>query len=576
MKRLFKYIWRYKFLYIIPVLAMFLAVGLDMFNPIVSQKIIDDVILGGMHEKLTALLFAFLGITAGRAVFGYLRNYLFDYAGSKISVEIRTDLFNHIQKLPFAYFDSVNTGEIMSRTTEDVHIIWTTLAFALRAFSEQILYLIVATVLLFTTEWKLALVTFLIMPLLLYLAFKLEKKISAAFGALSDQNADLNTCAQENLAGVRVVKAFGREQHEIKKFLKENTGYCERNIDVAKIWSKYHPVIEFISNFVLVLVISVGGMFVVNSQLTLGELVKFNGYVMMLVWPMRLLGFLTNMLARCNASAKKIAKIMAIEPTITNPEDAIVPEEFKGHVIFEDVSFKYHDEYVLQDISIDAPPGSTIAIMGTTGSGKSSIINLIGRYYDCTEGRILVDGIDVRKMDLNALRNNIAVVMQDTFLFSDTLYENITFGVDGFTEEDFREAVADAQVEEFVRELEDGYETIVGERGVGLSGGQKQRVSIARALLKKSKVLILDDATSALDMETEYLIQQALEKRKVTKFIIAHRISAVKNADEILIIDNGRIAERGTHESLLRRKGKYYRIYSEQFKDFDDLQKEVI
>ncbi|NLM51420.1 MAG: ABC transporter ATP-binding protein [Firmicutes bacterium] len=576
MKRLFKYIWRYKFLYIIPVFSMLVAVGLDMFNPIVSQKIIDDVILGGEHEKLARLLFAFLGITAGRASFGYLRNYFFDYAGSKISVEIRTDLFNHIQKLPFSYFDNVNTGEIMARTTEDVHTIWTTLAFALRAFSEQILYLIIATILLFTTEWKLALLTFCIMPLLLYLAFKLEKKISAAFGALSDQNADLNTCAQENLAGVRVVKAFGREQYEIKKFFRENEGYCQRNIDVAKIWSKYHPGIEFISNFILVLVISVGGMFVVRSQLTLGELVKFNGYVMMLVWPMRMLGFLTNMLARCNASAKKIAKIMAIEPTITSPKDAVVPKEFKGHVVFENVSFKYNDEYVLQDININAPPGSTIAIMGTTGAGKSSIINLIGRYYDCTEGRILVDGIDVKKMDLQALRNNIAVVMQDTFLFSDTLYENITFGVDNFADKDFQEAVADAQVEEFVQELEDGYETIVGERGVGLSGGQKQRVSIARALLKKSKVLILDDATSALDMETEYLIQQALEKRKVTKFIIAHRISAVKNADEILIVENGRIVERGTHESLLRRKGKYYAIYREQFKDFADLQKEVI
>ncbi|NLM46553.1 MAG: ABC transporter ATP-binding protein [Firmicutes bacterium] len=572
MKRILPYLRRYQLFYIIPVCSMLIAVGLDMLNPVVTQKIIDDVIAAGRYELFRGLLLALLGITLGRALFGYLRDYLFDVAGSRIAVDIRNDLFTHIQKLPFDYFDGVNTGEIMSRTTEDINNIWNALSFAIRVFTEQVLYLVVASLLLFTTNWKLAVATMLPMPLMLRLALVLEQKIGKAFGHLSDQNAELNTTAQENLAGVRLVKSFGREKFEISKFLRQNERYSRLSVEAARIWGTYHPVIEFLSNLVLVLVISVGGAFVIGSSMTLGELVKFNGYVMMLIWPLRMMGFLTNMIARCSASAQKIFAIMDIEPTIVSPPEPKAPAEFLGHVVFENVSFKYNDEYVLKNISLNAPPGSTVAIMGATGAGKSSLINLIGRFYDCSEGRILVDGIDVREIDLKLLRDNISVVMQDTFLFSDTIYANITFAVDNVTEAAFRQAVADAQVEEFVNELEDGYQTVVGERGVGLSGGQKQRISLARALLKQSKVLILDDATSALDMETEYKIQKALEKRRqLTKFIIAHRISAVKNADEILIMENGEIVERGTHGELLARKGRYYAIYREQFKDYDEL-----
>lgn len=577
MKRILKYIWRYKFLYLIPIVSMFIALGLDMFNPIVTQRIIDDVITDGRHEILNTLLLAFLGITIGRAIFGYLREFLFDYAGSKVTLDIRNDLFSHIQKLPFDYFDGVNTGEIMSRTTEDINNVWDAIGFAILFFMEQILYLVIATIMLFTIDWRLAIISILTMPPMLFLALKLEKKIGAAYEEISDQSAVLNTTAQENLAGVRLVKAFGRERHEMKKFFKQNEENYRLNMEHAKVWSKYHPIIEFLSNLVLIVVISIGGMFVVGSQISLGELVKFNGYIMMLIWPMRLMGWLTNVIGRCNASAKRIFAIMDIEPTIKTPENPIMPKEIKGNIVFNNVSFKYKDEYVLKNININAAPGSTIAIMGATGSGKSSIINLIGRYYDCSEGSILVDGVDVKKMDLNQLRDDISVVMQDTFLFSDTIRENITFAVENVTEEQFSEAVYDAQVEEFVGDMEEGYSTIIGERGVGLSGGQKQRISIARAILKKSRVLILDDATSSLDMETEYQIQKALEKSKeMTKFVIAHRISAVKNADEILIVENGEIVERGNHKSLLWKKGKYYDIYCEQFKDIDGLQEEVI
>ncbi len=577
MKRILKYVWKYKLLYLIPIVSMFIAIGLDMFNPIITQRIIDDVIKDARFEILNGLLLAFLGITVGRAIFGYMREFLFDYAGSKVTLDIRSDLFNHIQKLPFDYFDGVNTGEIMSRTTEDVTNIWNAMGFAILFFIEQILYIILATFMLFTIDWKLAIICLLTMPPMLFLALRLEKKIGEAYEKLSDQSAVLNTTAQENLAGVRLVKAFGREKHEMEKFFKQNEENYKLNIEQARVWAKYHPVIEFLSNLVLIVVISVGGMFVVNSQITLGELVKFNGYIMMLIWPMRLMGWLTNLIARCNASAKRVFSIIDIVPTITTPENPKTPEFIKGSVVFDNVSFKYNDEYVLKNINIKVEPGSTVAIMGTTGAGKSSITNLIGRYYDCTEGNIFFDGVNVKEMDLKVLRDNISVVMQDTFLFSDTIKENIAFSTEVVTEEEFMEAARAAQVEEFVKEMEDGYHTVIGERGVGLSGGQKQRISIARALLKNSKVLIMDDATSALDMETEYEIQKALDKRsEMTKFIIAHRISAVKNADEIIIVDKGEIVERGTHKSLLWKKGRYYEIFCEQFKDIEGQHEEVI
>lgn len=572
MNRVLKYVAKYKFVFLIPFVSMALLIALDMFNPYLTRLIIDDVIQGGKFELLNKLLLALLAITISRAILGYIKEFMFDYTGTKVALEIRKDLFNHIQTLPFDYFDGMNTGEIMSRTTEDVNNIWRAVGFGVGFFLEQIIYFIVASIMLFTIDWKLALVCMATMPPMAYLAMRLEKKIGEAYEKISDQGAVLNTTAQENLAGVRLVKAFGREKHEMEKFFEQNKENYRLNLEQARVWSRYHPKIEFLSNIVIVMVISLGGILVVGRNISIGNLVAFNGYIMMLIWPMRLMGWLTNVIAQCNASAKKVFAIMDIEPSIKSPENPITPKEFKGHVIFENVSFKYGDTYILRNINIDAKPGSTVAIMGTTGSGKTSIINLVARYYDCHEGRILVDGVDVKDMDLKNLRENTSVVMQDTFLFSDTIGENIRFADQSKSMDEILRAARDARVDEFVDEMEDGYDTVIGERGVGLSGGQKQRISIARALLKDSKVLIFDDATSALDMETEYQIQKALEKRKgITKFIIAHRISAVKNADEIIVLEDGKIAERGNHKNLLWKKGKYYDVYCQQFKDIDEM-----
>jgi ABC-type multidrug transport system, ATPase and permease components len=578
LKRVLKYVWKYKILVVVPFTAMAAAIGLDMFNPYLAEVFIDRVIMQNKVNLLFIVLAGLAAVSAGRAILGYIREYTFDRLSAKVAIDLRKDLFDHIQQLPFSFFDGMSTGELMSRMTGDVDNIWRSVSFGIGLFVENAIYFIVATAILLTLSWKLTIISLLTMPAIAFIAMRLEKLIGEAYEKLSDQGAVLNTTAQENIAGVRLVKAFGREKFEISKFLNHNKENFKLSVNQAGIWGKYHPMIEFLSNVATVLVVSIGGALVVRGDLSIGTLVAFNGYVWMLIWPMRMLGFLTNNIAQAGASAGKIFKIIDTEPEIKNPENPIVLDDMEGNISFENVSFKYGNEYVLKDINIKARKGSTIAIMGATGSGKSSIINLIGRYYDVEDGRITVDGHDVKELDLKSIRDNMSVVMQDTFLFSDTIESNIKFGCGEISEEEMISASRDAVAHEFVAEMEDGYDTIIGERGVGLSGGQKQRISIARALLKDSKILILDDATSALDMETEYEILKALQRRRgnSTTFIIAHRISAVKDADEILILENGRIVERGNHEELLRKRGRYYDIFSEQFKDLDVLKEEVV
>lgn len=578
MKRIFNYVLKYKILVIIPFIAMLVSIGLDMINPYLTKLMIDRVIKNGEMNLLYYVLIGVAGIALSRALLGYVREYTFDYLSSKVNIDLKRDLFNHIQSLPFSYFDNMNTGELMSRIGEDVDNIWRAVAFAIGLFIENIIYFIAASAILFYLNWKIAIFGIITMPIIGYIALKLEKQIGAAYEKLSDQGAVVNTTAQENIAGVRLVKAFARERHEILKFLDLNKETYNLSLEQNRVWGKYFPIIEFLSNVSAVLVVAVGGIYVIKTDMTIGTLVAFNQYIWMLIWPMRMMGWLTNLIAQSSASAKKIDNIMRVEPEIKDSEEAIQPDTIKGHIRFEGVSFKYKEDYVLKNISLDAKPGATIAIMGTTGSGKSSLISLIGRHYDVSTGRVTVDGYDIRDLKLSALRGSMSVVSQDTFLFSESIRDNIRLGNEGASDEEIEEACKAACAHEFIQELENGYETVIGERGIGLSGGQKQRISIARALIREASILILDDSTSALDMDTEYELLKNLHRRdkRATTFIIAHRISAVKNADEILFLDNGRIVERGTHQELLKKRGKYYEVYAEQFKDFEDLEGEVI
>jgi len=578
LRRLFKIMKQHWWKYSLAIVFMIVSIVLDMYNPFLVGEIIDRVIKNGEFDYLNNALLLIAAITISRAVLGYIKEYGFDSVSSTVILDLRQKLFDHIQKLSFSFFDNNNTGELMSRIKDDTENVMDAICFGIMLFLEQIIYLAFASAIMFSISWKLAIISLITMPVIEYIVFKFESEIGETYEKISDQRAVLNTTAQQNISGVRVVKAFGREKYEIDKFLKQNEENYNINFKRAKILARYNPTIEFLSNVVIVLVVSFGGFFVIGGELSLGKLVAFSNYVYMLIWPIRNMGWLTNVIAQCLASIKKIENIFDEKPTIKNCENPKKPEKAEGHVVFEDVSFEFNGEYVLKDININAKAGSTVAIMGATGAGKSSLINLIGRYYDCSKGCVYFDGIDVKELDLAYLRKNVAVVMQDTFLFSDTIEQNIKFGVNNVTDEEFMAAARDAMVDEFVSQLPQGYETVIGERGIGLSGGQKQRISIARAFLQDAKVLILDDATSALDMETEYLIQKALEKRKgITCFIIAHRISAVKNADQILYFEDGKIVERGTHNELLALKGRYYETYREQYRDYvDALEREVV
>lgn len=578
MKRLLKLIAKQWLPYSIGFAALLTAIVLDMYNPRIVGEIIDRVVMNGELVYLRSALLVLAGITIGRAVLGYTKEYCFDISSSQVIVNLRKILFDHIQKLSFSFFDKNNTGELMSRIKEDTENIMHAICFGIMLLLEQVIYFVVATVILLTINWKLALVSLVTMPLIEYVVFKLEKLVGMKYEKISDQRAILNTTAQENLAGVRVVKAFGREKHEIQKFLSQNEENYKINYELVESVAKYNPSIEFLSNLVSVLVVTFGGYIVIGGDMSLGTLVAFSNYVWMLIWPLRMMGWIANVIAQCIASVKKIDTLFEEEPDIKNCENPKIPEKLRGHVEFRDVGFDFAGTSVLRNISIDAKPGSTVAIMGMTGAGKSSLVNLIGRYYDCTSGSVYFDGIDVREMDLTTLRKNVSFIMQDTFLFSDTIEENIKFGAGEVSEEAFMSACRDAMVDEFVSQMPDGYRTMIGERGIGLSGGQKQRISIARALVRDAKVLVMDDSTSALDMETEYAIQKAMEHRKgITCFIIAHRISAVKNADEIVYLEDGRIVERGTHDELIRLRGRYYDTYCAQYRDYvEALEKEVV
>ncbi|MDV3429115.1 MAG: ABC transporter ATP-binding protein/permease [Bacillota bacterium] len=577
MKRTFKYVTRYKGLLILPSLAMILSIALEMVSPILSKIIVDDVFLGSKRWLLWYILASIAGIALGRAILGYVKEYLFDVLSARVNEDIKEDLFNHIQKLSHTYFDNVNTGTLMSRIGEDVDNIWRTISFGLRLFVENAMEFITASVILLYLNFYLALICIAIMIPIAFLAMKLEKDIGKVYDSISDQTALINTAAQENIAGVRLVKAFAREKHEILKFLDLNNKNYDLSIEQSRIISKYFPNIEFLTNASTVFMVTIGGIFVMYGKLSLGTLAAFYGYISMLIWPMRMLGWLTNLLAQNNASAKKIYKIMDTEPNIKETENAVELDNLRGSIKFKNVNFSYNEDDVLRNVNLNIKAGSTIAIMGTTGSGKSSLINLAGRYYDVNKGEILIDGTNIKNIDLKSLRSKMALVSQDVFLFSDTIEENIRYGKESATFEEIRNACSLACADDFIEELPDGYKTIIGERGIGLSGGQKQRLSIARALIRDSRILILDDATSALDMDTEFNLLKNLYhmKNKPTTFIIAHRISAVKNADLIIYLQNGEIVEMGNHNELLEKKGKYYETFNLQFKEFSSLEEVV-
>lgn len=578
MKRILKYVSKYKGTVIIGTMCMLIVIGVDLFLPYLQQVFIDSGLMKGNQNVIVSVLVWIGIITIIKAMLGYGKEFLYDVLSSWVHQDIKNDLFAHIQTLEFEYFDNMNTGELMSRIGEDAENIWQTIGYGMRLFIENIIYFVISTIILFVLNYKLALACFIVMIPIGFIGIKLENKFGETYSKISDQTAEINTIAQEDIAGIKLVKAFSREKYEINKFLKMNKVYYDLNMEQAKIIGDYFPPIEFLTNIALVIMIVLGGFLVMDGEVSIGILVAFNGYIWNLIWPMRMLGELTDLLSRTVSSANKIFAIMDKDPSIKTKENFKDVKNIKGNIKFEGVNFKYDDKLVLKNINLDIKAGSTVAIMGATGAGKSSLINLIGRYYDTCKGSIKIDGIDIKEYNLEFLRKNMAIVPQETFLFSETILNNIKFSNENASFEEIKEASKLACANEFIEGLELGYNTEIGERGIGLSGGQKQRIAIARSLVRKAKILILDDSTSALDMETEHELLKNLSNRKheSTTFIIAHRISAVKNADLIIYLEDGQIKESGTHDELLKKKRRYYDIYNDQFRDFNLLEEEVI
>lgn len=567
-----QWIWQYTkgkrgFVWV-SVFFIVIASLLSVVYPIIGGKVIDDVIHQGKMNWLLPLLFIMIGTTVLRTIFRYTYQIMFERVGQNALFQIREDLYKKLQSLDFAFFNNTRVGDIMARMTGDTDAIRHFVSWVVYNILENACLFLFAIIVMMRIDWKLTLVLLIVTPFIAFFTIKMSKYAQPVFYEIRESFSRLNSMVEENISGNRVVKAFAREDYEIEKFKAHNEDFKQRNMDSAAVSKRYLPVLDSLAGILVVITLIYGGFLVIKGQMTLGDLVAFNGFLWMLNGPMRMSGWLINDAQRFIASSFKIRDMLGTETKIPIQAEKAAPE-LKGFVEFQNVSFYFEDDpdtAVLTDITFKASPGETVAILGETGSGKSTLVNLICRFYDPTAGVVLIDGVDARKWHVRELRNHIATVMQDIFLFSDTIEGNIAFGAPDATAEDVRRMARIADADHFIETMPERYDTIVGERGVGLSGGQKQRISLARALLKDPAILILDDTTSAVDMETEVKIQEELNKitHDKTTFIIAHRISSVKDADEILILDHGKIIERGTHESLLAAKGYYYDTYRKQ------------
>lgn len=567
MNTLGSYVRKHWATYTMATVFMLIAIALDMMFPKVTERIVNEVLVGNDYTYFPYLLLAIILIGIGRSVFGYYKEFTFDKNCITIGTEMRKDLFDHIQSLSLDYFDDSSTGELMARVKDDIDKIYQLVGMVAMRGMEVTLNSVLIIYFMFSINVPLTFLPLTFMIICGATAIIMEKKLDKVYDAISEENAEMTTTAEENLAGVRTVKAFAREDYEIKKFFKHNKKYYDLNMEEARALIKFYPVFMLAGTLLPVAVAVLGGIAVINGHMNLGSLTAFIIYTRNCTWPMEELGWITNEFSSSLASMKKIKKIYAEHSTLSVNPAPVHVNDVNGEIEFENVSLELGGKEVLSDISFSLKAGKTLGIMGQTGSGKSTIINLIQRFYDPTSGSIKLDGTEIRNMELEQVRSATAVVMQDVFLFSDTIEENIRMGrKDDMTMDEIKSAARMAKASDFIEKLEDSYETVIGERGVGLSGGQKQRISIARAISKNAPILILDDSTSALDMETESEIQKTLDEIKsTTRVIVAHRISAVRNADEIIYLQDGRIAERGTHEQLLKKKGLYYETYIAQY-----------
>ena len=538
-----------------------------LVNPALSRRLIDDVIMAGNPEPLLSILAVMLAVKLGREGLRYMMVIFLEKDSQNVVFNLRRRLFTKMQYSDMPFFDAHRTGDLMTRMSADLDWCRHFLAYIDYRIIDAICTFVFATVYLVTVNWKLTLLLIVITPILLVISRFLSRHIRPRFMFMRERLADMNTAAQENIAGNRVVKAFAREEYEKERFEKKNKAFMDSHLRINKLWLSFFPVIELLVNAIQLVTVFVGGLFIIQGELTPGELAIFTGLSWAVSNPMRELGNLINDLQRFSTSAAKVMELYYANSSIADAPDAVTHERIQGKIEFDHVSFAYDNKPVLTDVSFSVEPGKTVAVMGPTGSGKTTLISLLARFYDVTEGAVRVDGCDVKQWKLDELRGGIGTATQDVFLFSDTVEGNIAFGNQELTLDEVKDFARRADAAEFADKLPEGYDTIIGERGVGLSGGQRQRIALARALAVRPGILIMDDTTSAVDSETEQYIQDQLRHLpfECTKFIIAQRISSMRDADLILVLQDGKITEQGTHKELLEKRGYYWQTYCLQY-----------
>ena len=561
------------------MLCLAVATALGLVLPQLLRGLIDDVIIPGNYGEVIWLALTAIVIVIFKAIFQFLHGFFGGRLGNFLAYRLRNACYEKLQFLSFRYYDTAKTGDLMSRLTGDLEAIRNFIGFGFAQLLNLFLMVTFGSVVMLSISWKLTVLALITIPFLAIVALRFEGKIHPAFQEMRLALSSLTTAVQENVTGVRTVKSFAREPYEIEKFSTRNERYKDNQIFAASLWSRFFPFMELLASISVAVLLAGGGTLVIKGELTLGEFVAFFSLIWYIIGPMWGLGFHINNYTQSKASGERVLEILNHEIDIKNDPDAIAldPAQVRGNVVFDHVTFAYGNKMAaIQDIDFEAPSGSIIGFLGGTGSGKSTIIQLLMRAYDVNEGQILIDGHNINDIEIKSLRSQIATVFQETFLFSSSIVNNIAYGMSNVTMEEVVNVAKLAKAHESIMELPDGYNTVVGERGMGLSGGQKQRIAIARALLKNPKILILDDATSAVDMETEQEIQAGFQEVMAgrTTFIIAHRISSLRHADEILVLDKGRVVQRGKHADLINVEGPYQDVYRIQYADHLDKQKE--
>ena len=558
--------WR---VYLGTLVLIFAITGLQLTQPMIVRWIVDVIYADGDWGLLKWGALAIAGASVASAVLGYVQRYGMAWAGQKIIFDVRNRLYEHLQQLSFSFYDKAQTGQLMSRVTQDVEQTRQFLSHQMIQITGAAVRFLATLVLMLTLDWQLTLVAMIPVPILVWRVKIYATVIRPRFWSVQQLLAVLTATLQENITGQRVVKAFARKDHETEKFERDNQNLLAKNVETVRTSAGNEALMTLLVESSLAILLLWGGREVLNGTQTVGTLIAFNTLILELTRQVRMLGMWVSGAQRTSASGERIFEILDTKADVSDKPGAKPMPKIEGAVTFDDVSFAYDGQHmVVEDIRLDVKPGETIAVLGGTGSGKSTLINLIPRFYDVSKGRVLIDGKDVRDVGLDSLRRQIGVVTQETFLFSASLKDNIAYGKPGASEAEIRRAAQAAHIDDFIGTLPNGYNTVIGERGVGLSGGQKQRVAIARAILMDARILLLDESTSSVDVETELKIQEAFVRllSDRTSFIIAQRLSTVRGADRIIVLDRGRIVEEGTHKELLAKGGIYTAIYNLQFR----------